>query len=198
MAVVAAVAEVAALPDISSISPQRQTILDVVAASCGKNPQWAAVDIKKQRSIVRRIERSCYRAAIHVCEADRINRTWEEPAFVERYSSYCYRVIANLDSGSSVGSTYLTNMIITDEIKLSDIGNASSDILFPAGSMAERDIIATRREQKIEQKFSEKYKCSKCHARKCTWYGVQTRGLDEPEDKYCRCIECGFAWKEGG
>jgi len=182
----------------NTIPEQRQTMLDLFAAACTKQYEWKTLPMEKQRSIIRRIERSCHRAAIHMCEKDRKDRTWESSAFIGRYSALCYKVLANLDSGSSVGSEYLTDMIISSDIDPRAVGELSSATLFPEGSAEERNIIAIRREQKIQEKFSEKYKCSKCHARKCVWYGVQTRGLDEPEDKHCRCLECGHQWKEGG
>jgi len=187
-----------ALTDNNMPDENRRTMLDLFAVACDKHEKWRTIDIETRRSIVRRIERSCHRNTINTCERDRINRTWEEPAFVSRYSACCYRVLSNLDCDSSINSTHLINEIINKRIDPRVAGEISSATLYPKGSATERDIIAIRREQKIQEKFSEKYKCSKCHARKCVWYGVQTRGLDEPEDKHCRCLECGHQWKEGG
>ena len=184
------------IADTPNLDAQRQIILDLISAACVKNADWSTLSYQKRSSIVRRIERSCHRAAIHSCEKDRIDRTWDEPKFVGRYSANCYRVLANLDPNSSVGATYLGNMIISGGIDPRVAGEVSSATLYPDGSAKEHDIIAVRREQKIQEKFSQKYKCSKCQARKCVWYGVQTRGLDEPEDKHCKCLDCGHEWKE--
>jgi DNA-directed RNA polymerase subunit M/transcription elongation factor TFIIS len=182
----------------TDITPERQTTLDLIAHACAKHTKLTNLHIKNISSIVRRIERSCYNAAIHTCEKDHKDRTWDDPVFVARYSALCYKVLANLDNNSTVGSNYLGDMISTNDIDPRAVGELSSATLYPEGSVHERNIIAVRREQKVQEKFSEKYKCSKCYARKCVWFGVQTRGLDEPEDKHCRCLECGHQWKENG
>lgn len=186
------------LTNNAHIVEERRIMLDLIAHACAKHPKLANMPIDTVRSIVRRIERSCCNAAIHTCEKDRKDRTWDDPIFVGRYSALCYKVLSNLDNGSSVGSNYLGDMIATSEIDPRAVGELSSATLYPEGGAKERNIIAVRREQKLQEKFSEKYKCGKCHARKCVWFGVQTRGLDEPEDKHCRCLECGHQWKESG
>lgn len=182
--------------DIEITDNERQTMLDLFAEACARHTAWDDIDLRQQGSIVRRLERGCHNSAVHSCEKDRINCAWDNPTFTSRYSAICYRVLSNLDPRSSIGSEYLGNLLITGEIDARAVSMVSSATLYPAGSATERDIIATRMKQKIQEKFSQKYKCSKCQARKCVWYGVQMRGLDEPEDKHCKCLECGHEWKE--
>lgn len=38
--------------------------------------------------------------------------------------------------------------------------------------------------------------CEKCKCRKAYFWTKQTRGADEPETKFYRCVECGHTWRE--
>ena len=41
---------------------------------------------------------------------------------------------------------------------------------------------------------TDEFKCSRCKGRKCTYYELQTRSIDEPMTKFVRCLLCDKRW----
>jgi DNA-directed RNA polymerase subunit M/transcription elongation factor TFIIS len=139
--------------------------------------------------IVRRIERSCYNLAMADAIADGTYRAWNVPKFAEKYSAVCYKVLANINKD-------LVTRIINGNVDLENIAQMTSAELCPEASMELRQQITRRKEQKIEQKVSRSYQCSKCGNNETTVIEYQGRALDEASNYSIRCIICGHIWRK--
>lgn len=73
----------------------------------------------------------------------------------------------------------------------------------PGGSLVELKMI--NREDKItiidEQVKFEIYpktniECPKCGHNEAYYWFMQTRGGDEPETRFYKCVKCGYTWRE--
>jgi len=177
------------------LAPERATIQTTIAAACATYEPYTALSQDQQTAIVRRIERSCFNYTIATCTGDGIDRLFTNDKFRARYSATCARVLLNLNSASSLGSTYLINAVINGTIDANDVGSMSSAELCPEANQAQRDMINARQNQRAIQKVSRKYECGKCHKKETTIEQYQARGSDESSNESIVCINCGHFWR---
>lgn len=171
----------------------RILIYQKMLEACEKNPRYCALDETTRKTIVRRLERSCYMKVYDDCERDCKSRSWQDRDFVNRYSSECSKILANLDCESSVGSTHLLDGLIDGTIDPKNVATMKASELCPDASMEERDNIATRKNQKLEKKYSDKYKCVRCGARQSTYVNMAMMASDEITVRQYECV-CGHRW----
>jgi transcription elongation factor S-II len=43
---------------------------------------------------------------------------------------------------------------------------------------------------------TDRFYCTRCHKRECTYYEMQTRSADEPMTIFITCINCGKHWRQ--
>ena len=120
------------------IAPERMQIYLRLDEICSECPRWQDLDKQSRETIIRRIERSCFRATVETCTSDGIDRLFAEKKFTERYSSNCSRVMANLTNSGMVGSEYLINNIIGGSIDPYRVAELTSKDLCPSESEVER------------------------------------------------------------
>ena len=95
----------------------------------------------------------------------------------------------------------LLRAIICGRASARDIASMSVETLrncCPSILRAEREEIALRMMQKIEQKTSSLYKCKKCNANKTLVRETQTRSSDEAPTLMIQCVECYHCWTQTG
>ena len=178
-----------------AIAVQRTQMREVFANACANHPSWNNVTEENKDMITRRIERNCFEVTLTMCTADGINRLFTEKKFVERYSTNCNRVIVNLDVLSEVGSSYLLDNIIADNINPYKVAELESKDLCPYASKTEREEIAVRQGQKADIKVSTKYTCYKCKNNETTQREYQSRASDESSSLSIKCIHCEYVWR---
>lgn len=154
------------------------------------------IDIDKDflETTVRRLEREAYNCTIRECERLYTDRSWGDPKFVSIYSSICYKLLANLDPESSVGTTGLAKRILYKEIDPREVCKFTSQEMNPEASLLERNTIETRLQQAVVRKYTDKYVCKKCDAKKATYREFQGAGGDEISTIKFECLECGHTW----
>jgi hypothetical protein len=145
------------------------------------------------------IEKSCFNAVVRSSKRseDPPRRQWDSPVFTDMYSARCGKVNILLDPTSSVSIAYGASIVprlLDGTLCASDIGDATSCELCPIATLIEREEIAKRSVQTIQEKVSNLFKCPKCSVRKCVYREIHTRGLDESPDYFCRCV-CGFRFQ---
>lgn len=182
--------------DITKIDPREYMKRQLTGAIC-KLPLWNTMDKTKQETIIRRLERSIHIKTVQECEKDFVERQWTNPIFAARYSSEGYRIIANLDPESSVGSDYLGNALINESIDPKNVCDLPSSELCPEVSQQDRDELSVRMQQKIDDKYTTRYPCPRCGERKAIAKEVQTRAADELSSMNLKCMECEFSWIKG-
>ncbi len=178
-----------------TIPPQRINIRCRFAIICDRYPRWAALPVNDRERLVRHIERSCFTLAVNECTIAGINRVFTEARFVARYSAICSKVLANLDTTGSVGSTYLIDRIITGTVDPLTVADMGSIDLCPAASKEEREMIERRQGAKTELKVSRAYTCSKCHGNETIPIKYQSRAADEDSSTSIKCVTCGNRWR---
>ncbi len=159
--------------------------------------QDARFDENKRRDFAARIERGCYNATIQQCtnSDDSYQRHWENDMFVNVYSGRCGLVSANIDpTGTvalSVGGTWALDRLAAEEWQPEALGAMTENELCPQAGKAERDVVAHRLNQKVDEKTSTLFACPRCHKRNHTYRQVQIGAGDEPSTFMCTCKECG-------
>ena len=144
----------------------------------------------------RALEVSCYKTTIAICQAaeDPPLRSWDNPAFLDAYSTRCGAIASILDPASAACRAYdahIAKAMLVGEISPGVVGGLSESELCPGATAAERRTIASRSDQKVDEKESTMFACPFCHARSCTYSQIQCRSLDEAPDYKCICLKCG-------
>jgi DNA-directed RNA polymerase subunit M/transcription elongation factor TFIIS len=147
-----------------------------------------------QNTITRRLERSCRSKVSAECETEFINRNFSDKTFVERYSACCYKLMANLDVNSCIHSDAFLSNIMTGVIDPKHVASLTSKEMCPEASEHERKELDIRMDQKIDVKFSDKYQCNICKAKKTRYFKFQKDASDEAASICFECISCGHRW----
>lgn len=149
-------------------------------------------------NIAHAMELACHNAAVRECEANHIECTYASKGFLSRYSSLCDKYARNLDPTSSLHSEEFGNMLASGQIEPDTIVELTSRDINPLASQADHDEIRIRSEQKSEAKFTTRYKCPACGARRATYDEVQRSAVDEPSHNRIVCLECKNIWMKTG
>lgn len=151
-----------------------------------------------KETLARRMERACYNKVIIACTKEFIPCVWSEARFVHRYSTECYRVLANLGNNLFIFSDYLSSKLASGEIKPTEVAELTSEELDPEASREEREAIEIRKRQKVEKKYTERYTCPRCKSKKAEYSeSGATRSLDEISTFAMRCLVCDHTWQKG-
>lgn len=73
---------------------------------------------------------------------------------------------------------------------------ATMQKICPSVLRAERDMIELRKQQKIDLKTSNIYKCKKCNMSQTLVREMQTRSSDEAPTLAIQCTNCGHCWTQ--
>jgi DNA-directed RNA polymerase subunit M/transcription elongation factor TFIIS len=174
---------------------QRRTMTEAFRAVCEVYRPWTLLPLEQRAQIIRRMERNCFEIAIDECRKAGINRLFDEPRFLARYSSVCYKLLSNLDVNGSVSSTYLLDKLIDGSVDPYVVAEFSSERLCPEASAAERDMIAKQQSQTAILKVSRAYVCPKCGGDKTLPREYQGRAADEGGSLSIKCTNCNWIWR---
>jgi transcription elongation factor S-II len=109
------------------------------------------------------------------------------------------RAIANFNPASYVGNKFLIQRWKDGEFTLDQIGGWTPYELKPTHWKDLKDQ-QLRREQRILEgnlaMATDRFRCSQCQKKMCSYYELQTRSADEPMTIFVRCLNCGKQWKQ--
>jgi DNA-directed RNA polymerase subunit M/transcription elongation factor TFIIS len=148
---------------------------------------------------IRDLERGIFNAAICEAKTRMIPQTWEHTNFVWIYMMIAKRVVANFNPDSYVGNSHLISRWKEGEFTLDQIGKWSSYDLKPSQWKDLKDQQFRREKRILEGNLSmatDRFRCSGCHKKMCSYYELQTRSADEPMTIFIRCLNCGKQWKQ--
>jgi len=117
------------------------------------------------------------------------------------YMNKSLQIYYNINPKSSVKNPLFLERIKSGELEISKIPMMTPQEIFPEHweSLQEK--------QKATDEFlylkkpeaeTDEFKCGKCRQRKCTYYELQTRSIDEPMTKFVRCLVCDHRWSIAG
>ena len=153
----------------------------------------------KNKKLARRIEKSIYNYVIEVSKERNIQRSWNNPIFMNIYRSKILSVNSNLDKNCYIHNTHLLKSIKNKDINPDDVGKLSVYDIFPDNWKDLLNIKSKRDKIKYELKpeaMTTLFKCRKCGSRETSYYEVQTRSADEPMTQFITCLSCNNRWKQ--
>lgn len=153
-----------------------------------KLPDYLALDLQKQYSIILAIEESINEEVKNKCAEDAINYDWNESSAVcQIYSAQLYRI---LDFIQRHPCEYLIN----------DLASCARLAATPSRELANSEYceieakIKLQQSQIVEVKYSTQYTCPKCRKRQCSIQEVQLRSFDEGANISAKCVNCDYKW----
>jgi hypothetical protein len=145
------------------------------------------------------LERGIYNASLNEAKLRLMPLTWEHETFRWIYDMVAKRAISNFNPNSYVGNTHLIQRWKDGEFTLDQIGGWTPYELKPTHWKDLKDQ-QLRREQRILEgnlaMATDRFRCSQCQKKMCSYYELQTRSADEPMTIFIRCLNCGKQWKQ--
>lgn len=167
---------------------ERELSKKIIGETFAKNDIWALLGEEEQTTIVRRVERSCFNSAINTAIVRGIVRVYANIAFINIYSTVCYKIISNIGDD-------LILKIINGVVDPNNIASMTSYDLNPVASQQIRDYMELRNKQKLDRKVSRLHTCRRCGEKNTVWMPVQTRSGDEDSTIKIKCMTCQFSWQ---
>lgn len=172
----------------------REIMKNSILIICNHYPAWQAKPAEWKSTVARRIERNCMELVIAQCIEEGIDRLFEDKKFINRYSVLCSKVLANLDTTGSVGSSHLIDKLING-LDPYEVAGMMSQEMCPEAGQSLRDNILLRQQQLMKGKVSHAHVCRKCGGNETIPIEYQSRAADEGSSKSIKCVVCGFVWR---
>lgn len=143
------------------------------------------------------LEKSIYLWAINEVEKKGEVLDKNEDLLKRIYMNKVIQIYQNINSDSSIKNDYLLQKILDGTLDINMIPKLTPQELFPAHWEKLQE------KQKVTDEFiyfkkpeaaTDEFKCGRCKGRKCTYYELQTRSIDEPMTKFVRCLLCDKRW----
>ena len=145
------------------------------------------------------LERGVYNSTLIDAEKHMIPLTWEHETFRWIYKSIAKRTISNFHPDSYIGNKSLIERWKDGEFTLESIGHWGPYDLNPANWKELKDQQFRRDKRILEGNMAmatDRFRCSQCKKKMCTYYELQTRSADEPMTIFVNCLNCGKRWKQ--
>jgi hypothetical protein len=145
------------------------------------------------------LERGIFNASIEEAKRRMIPQTWEHTTFMWIYKMVAKRAIGNFNPDSYIGNKLLIERWKEGEFTLDQIGRWSPYELNPSQWKHLKDQQFRREKRILEGNLSmatDRFRCSGCHKKMCSYYELQTRSADEPMTIFISCLNCGKNWKQ--
>ncbi len=148
------------------------------------------------KDFAEKTEKSIFNFTIKDCRTRCIERSWENPRFVNVYKSNYIKVYSNLKVNKN--SNFVLNKIKYGIWEPDKIVSTDLQILYP--ELYEEIILKNKKlmDRWAEEKKAQGstiFRCAKCKQNNCTYYQMQTRSADEPMTTFVTCLNCHNRWK---
>ena len=151
---------------------------------------WSQED---DRNMVTNIEKSIYNYAIVTAGKKNIIKKWDNPAFTQLYIEKVRTILWNLDANRSLVSKLYTREI--DARKMAFMTHQEFNPESWSVFIEDKRLRDLAKSRNIIEASTDKFTCSRCKTKRCTYYEMQTRSADEPVTIFITCIDCGKRWK---
>jgi hypothetical protein len=145
------------------------------------------------------LERGVYNSSLIDATKHMIPLTWEHEMFRWIYKTIAKRTISNFHPDSYIGNKSLIARWKDGEFTLESIGHWGPYDLNPANWKDLKDQQFRRDKRILEGNMAmatDRFRCSQCKKKMCTYYELQTRSADEPMTIFVNCLNCGKRWKQ--
>ena len=169
---------------------QRKHIVDTVKAFVGS--------VCDENQILQ-LEMGIYNAALSEATRRLVPLTWEHENFRWIYTMIAKRTVSNFDPASYVKNESLMERWQDGEFTLDALGHWPSYDLKPAHWTGLKDQQFRREKRILEGNLAmatDRFRCSQCKKKMCSYYELQTRSADEPMTIFISCLNCGKNWKQ--
>ena len=121
--------------------------------------------------------------------------------FKKIYLNKSVQIFYNINPDSSINNRNFILRVKNGEIDYENIPLMTPQELFP------EHWEKLQEKQKATDEFlylkkpeaaTDEFKCGRCKERKCVYYELQTRSIDEPMTKFIRCLVCDHRWRIAG
>jgi len=134
-------------------------------------------------------------------EADKkfIFRHFENPLFILLYKTAARTLLGNLQPGSYIGNQSLFQKLKSGQLTVDNLRSMTVIDYAPYLYSTLREKQLLREQNQLEGNkalATDRFFCSRCHKRECTYYELQTRSADEPMTIFISCVNCGKRWKQ--
>jgi len=179
-------------PDAATVNSQtqRKQVYDVLKATLSEH--CSDEDILD-------LEMGIFNASLEEATRRMVPLTWKHETFQWIYKMVTRRTAANFDPNSYVANKRLIERWKEGEFTLDAIGSWSAYDLQPAYWKDLKDQQLRREQRILEGNLSmatDRFRCSGCKKKMCSYYELQTRSADEPMTIFIRCLNCGKQWKQ--
>lgn len=151
------------------------------------------------REDVLELEMGIYNASLNEAKRRLVPLTWKHETFRWIYGMISKRTVSNFDPNSYIGNQTLMQRWKEGEFALSAIGSWTAYELNPNQWKDLKDQQMRREQRILEGNLSmatDRFRCSGCKKKMCSYYELQTRSADEPMTIFIRCLNCGKQWKQ--
>ena len=118
--------------------------------------------------------------------------------FKRMYLNKVMQIYLNLEKTNRIKNDYLLPAILSGEVEICEVPYLTPQQLFPshweklqAKQKAQDELLYLKKPEAATDEF----KCGRCRERRCTYYELQTRSIDEPMTKFVRCLNCDYRWQ---
>jgi len=145
------------------------------------------------------LERGIYNASLDDAKKHMIPLTWDHEMFKWVYKMIAKRTITNLHPESYIANKSLIERWKEGEFTIDSIGKWTPYELNPPNWKDLKDQQFRRDKRILEGNMAmatDRFRCSQCKKKMCSYYELQTRSADEPMTIFISCLNCGKQWKQ--
>jgi hypothetical protein len=145
------------------------------------------------------LERGVYNATLEDAKKHMVPLTWDHDMFKWLYKMIAKRILTNFQPTSYIGNKSLIDRWKDGEFTLDSIGKWTPYDLNPANWKDLKDQQFRRDKRILEGNLAmatDRFRCSQCKKKLCSYYELQTRSADEPMTIFVSCLNCGKNWKQ--
>ena len=145
------------------------------------------------------LERGIYNATLDDAKKHMVPLTWDHETFRWMYSAVAKRTLTNFHPDSYIGNKSLIERWKEGEFTLDTLGRWTPYELNPANWKDLKDQQFRRDKRILEGNLAmatDRFRCSQCKKKMCSYYELQTRSADEPMTIFISCLNCGKHWKQ--
>lgn len=187
----------------SSLVPQTDVGMDKVVAVKQRQQTYivlnSLVSEYCDNEEILKLEMGIYNATLEDAKRRLVPLTWEHETFRWIYNMIAKRTISNFQPDSYVKNESLIERWKEGEFNLDTLGKWTPYELKPAHWKDLKDQQFRREQRILEGNLSmatDRFRCSQCKKKMCSYYELQTRSADEPMTIFIRCLNCGKQWKQ--